>query len=931
MNSNGTTYQNGRFVNVDEVHNNTKNMTLSGFNQEGGTVTGNIENLTIESKQNTSTTKGSTKGGSLSVSANGLPSGSVNYSKTNGERRVVDNASTFIIGDGSDLKVAKVENTASAIGTTENGKLSIDEYVGYNLENVDKLKTAGGSIGVSTSGITSIGVNYSDKKQEGITKNTVIGNVEIGKSSGDEINRDLDTMTEITEDRDFKTNINVESQTIKYALNPSQFKEDLQIAIIEGRATGRTVVKTIDNVINGDKSQDIGDAERRSLIEIKEAIVRVQTAPAMDIIAEKDLADKNIQARLGVEIEKFDPNDPTLSEKVRERIDELKAEGKELVAFYDKVTKKIFINQNAKDEEVRASIAREYKIKEDLELGRGKENDKGQLRSTVAGEIAYDEIKDRLKKGDKNPISASSFDVAKMDKDSEVTADNYRPEDMKFRKKYRNTVYFTEKRRAKIADGFGDTFTGGITIVAGTVVDGLTYYYTGGIGYFLIKGTTTSAYVVGGNRALTGLAKIGNGIFGSEVREDTLNPIRDMISPKYQDYYDGYESATMFVVGEAATFANKLNTNNLNKGSQINTSFREQKTPISSTKSLAGGKNYNAIKEISQGKVFINDGTPGGTTIAYQKRITYPDGSMSISQKNLTTGEVSFQGINSSGQRISEASLTPHEANTLIGANSSSKMLVGNGAVSQSVISKVSYQTGNNSLVLYDKTPVPVTTNGTLVPPLTTNRALATVPLLTDGVNKVASKLPYNPVLKSSVKYPNLTDSENKFLNDYMNKEMPGKIVSKYNDVNKYEYNATTNPGPLSIGGDDPPIKNFYGGMYNDASNESGIFVRMGDKIKPYGSWYTKVSKNSEVEARVDLAIKKWWVKPNGEIKIRGFETEKSILDTMYYIKFPEGIPKYKGPVGYQGGPFLGGLDQEQYFIPDSWEYGEIIETYPVK
>ena len=63
MNSNGTTYQNGRFVNVDEVHNNTKNMTLSGFNQEGGTVTGNIENLTIESKQNTSITKGSTKGG----------------------------------------------------------------------------------------------------------------------------------------------------------------------------------------------------------------------------------------------------------------------------------------------------------------------------------------------------------------------------------------------------------------------------------------------------------------------------------------------------------------------------------------------------------------------------------------------------------------------------------------------------------------------------------------------------------------------------------------------------------------------------------------------------------------------------------------------------------------------------------------------------
>ena len=173
MNSNGTTYQNGRFVNVDEVHNNTKNMTLSGFNQESGTVIGNIENLTIESKQNTSTIKGRTIGGSLSIAPNGMPSGSANYSQTNGKRRVVDNASTFIIGDESNLKVGKEENTASAIGTTGNGKLSIDEYVGHDLENVDKLKTAGGSVGVSTSGVTSIGVNYSDKKQEGITKNIV--------------------------------------------------------------------------------------------------------------------------------------------------------------------------------------------------------------------------------------------------------------------------------------------------------------------------------------------------------------------------------------------------------------------------------------------------------------------------------------------------------------------------------------------------------------------------------------------------------------------------------------------------------------------------------------------------------------------------------------------------------------------------------------
>ena len=52
-------------------------------------------------------------------------------------------------------------------------------------------------------------------------------------------------------------------------------------------------------------------------------------------------------------------------------------------------------------------------------------------------------------------------------------------------------------------------------------------------------------------------------------------------------------------------------------------------------------------------------------------------------QDNLTTGELSLQGINSSGQRIFEKSLTPYPANALIGTSSSSKMLVGDGAVSK--------------------------------------------------------------------------------------------------------------------------------------------------------------------------------------------------------------------------------------------------------
>ena len=183
----------------------------------------------------------------------------------------------------------------------------------------------------------------------------------------------------------------------------------------------------------------------------------------------------------------------------------------------------------------------------------------------------------------------------------------------------------------------------------------------------------------------------------------------------------------------------------------------------------------NKVKTV-QGKVLINNVKTGETTKAYQNITTYPDGSMSILQKNLTTGEISLQKINPLGQRIFETSFTPYEANTLIGANSSSKMLVGNGAVSQSVISRVSYQTGNNSLVLYDKTPVPVATNGTLVPPLTTNKELATVPLVTNGaVSQVASKvgqvqnnrLPYKPVLALPVKYPIKSKSGVTIYKDY--------------------------------------------------------------------------------------------------------------------------------------------------------------------
>ena len=119
----------------------------------GGKVTGNIGNIVVESRQNTSTTTGSSKGVNLGISANGVPSSvTINASRTNGDRAFVDNQSTFIVGEGSNLHVGTVENTGAVIGKEGNSTFKIDTYVGKDIQNYDTMTTTGGSIGVSLGG-----------------------------------------------------------------------------------------------------------------------------------------------------------------------------------------------------------------------------------------------------------------------------------------------------------------------------------------------------------------------------------------------------------------------------------------------------------------------------------------------------------------------------------------------------------------------------------------------------------------------------------------------------------------------------------------------------------------------------------------------------------------------------------------------------------
>ena len=205
-------------------------MVLNGFNQEGGKVTGNIGKVEVISRKNTSTTTGSSSGISLGISANGVPSSvNINGSRTNGDRAFVDNQSTFIIGEGSSLHVGTLENTGAVVCKQGNSTFKIDSYVGKDIQNHDTMKTTGGSLGISTEEpkITNVGFNQDSRDKQRITRNTVIGDVEIAGAEGSPINRDLGKANEVTKDTHSSTNINVESQTIEYAANPGKLKEDI--------------------------------------------------------------------------------------------------------------------------------------------------------------------------------------------------------------------------------------------------------------------------------------------------------------------------------------------------------------------------------------------------------------------------------------------------------------------------------------------------------------------------------------------------------------------------------------------------------------------------------------------------------------------------------------------------------------------------------
>ena len=244
LKTNEANYQNGSFQNVNEIYNNVENVSINGFNQTGGKVTGNIQNFEISSLQNTSKTNGHSSGGSIGIPiGTGNPSINVNGSKTNGNEKFVNNQTNFLVGEGSNLSIGNAENTGATIGAEgTNSVITIQNYSGLDLQNREKTTKIGTSAGTS-----GIGGSYSNEEKNGITRNTIVGNVAISNATGDEINRDINKANEITHQSSTNIDVYAEDQLIKAIQKPSEFAEKQKGAIQEIKDVSNVIADTVNN------------------------------------------------------------------------------------------------------------------------------------------------------------------------------------------------------------------------------------------------------------------------------------------------------------------------------------------------------------------------------------------------------------------------------------------------------------------------------------------------------------------------------------------------------------------------------------------------------------------------------------------------------------------------------------------------------------
>ena len=153
---------------------------------------------------------------------------------------------------------------------------------------------------------------------------------------------------------------------------------------------------------------------------------------------------------------------------------------------------------------------------------------------------------------------------------------------------------------------------------------------------------------------------------------------------------------------------------------------------------------------------------------------------------------------------------------------------------------------------------------------------------------------------KAPAKANEVTSSDTSDVPKVNHQDTTKTYISKYGDLHDYEFNGMTNPGPLAAL-PSTPNRNFYGGRYNTSVlQEDTILYRAGNSHNPMGQWFTVEVPNSRAQVRIDTAVKDIWMNLDGSY------TGQSPIDKVYKLKIPKGTTIYEGPVGSQGGIYLG-------------------------
>jgi filamentous hemagglutinin len=154
------------------------------------------------------------------------------------------------------------------------------------------------------------------------------------------------------------------------------------------------------------------------------------------------------------------------------------------------------------------------------------------------------------------------------------------------------------------------------------------------------------------------------------------------------------------------------------------------------------------------------------------------------------------------------------------------------------------------------------------------------------------------------------------------------KAIGAHSSSPTFMFNSIENPGPLA-GLPGTPAANFISGKYNGTVlTEDLVLYRGGEAGKPLGQWFTREAPESAAQVRIDSAVKSQWIDPK-----TGVLTGSSPIDVVYAIKIPKGTTIYEGPVGYQGGVYLGGPSANQVFVEAPWNIRgvQVINSKPIK